>query len=228
MITKLPYKLIFVLPSILIVLLIIYANNKGPIVYAPIGVMISAIAALTAATVTIKSNRHTFMQTNSLAYRQSLQEDEHYNLSLRKVKEAIINRFETPIEKYADESKIITKDEKETLFAIRYVLNTWEQTALSCRHHLYDEYHLYQSHKTMVIELGIYFRQFIHETQLIRNNPDIFNNFTWLVLHWTIRRDDFVSTQTKKELVMVYKQLNSVKAGKLPKRHHKLKKFRYK
>lgn len=226
MITKIPYKLIFTLPSILIVLLIFYADHQGPLVYAPVGVMISAIAALTAATATIKSNRHTFMQTNSLGFRKTLQDDKHYNKSIKVVSKAMANRLKKPLVEYAKSAHLLTYEEQKVLTSIRYVLNTWEQAALSCRHHLYDEQHLYQSHKTMVIEIGIFFREFIHEVQIARNNPDIYNNLTWLILHWTIRRDDFTNKQTKNELILVYKQLASVKAGKLPKRRHKLKTFK--
>lgn len=226
MITRLPYKLIFIVPSILIVLLICFANDKGSIVYAPVGVMISAIAALTAATVTIKSSRHTFMQTNSLSFQQSLQGDKHYKESLIVVSKAMNNRLSIPLKHYAIASNIKTNEDREILSSIRYVLNSWEQAASSCRHHLYDEKHLYESHKSMVIELGLQFRNLIHEIQEVRNNPDIYKNFTWLVLHWTIRRDDFMSIQTKKELVNIYRQLNSVRAGKLPRKRHRLKSFR--
>ena len=227
MITKIPYKFIFLISITLIALLLAYANNFGQHVYAPISVMISAVAAITAAAVTIKSNRHTFMQTNSLSFQQNLQSDSEYNRSILIVSAAMNNVLKKPLTEFADTSKIVTKEDKRTLKAIRYVLNTWEQAAASCRHNLYDEHHLYQSHKSMVIQIGIQFRGFIHEVQELRNNPDIYNNFTWLTLHWTIRRDDFVNKETRKELKLVYKQLSLIKAGKLPKKRHKLKRFRH-
>jgi hypothetical protein len=227
LITKIPYKFIFLISITLIALLLAYANNFGQHVYAPISVMISAVAAITAAAVTIKSNRHTFMQTNSLSFQQDLQSDSEYKRSLIIVRAAMNNSRKKPLTEYAHNSKVITKEDKRTLKAIRYVLNTWEQAAASCRHNLYDEYHLYQSYKSMVIQIGIQFRDFIHEVQELRNNPDIYNNFTWLTLHWTIRRDDFVNEQRGKELKLIYKQLNTIEAGKLPKKKHKLKRFRH-
>lgn len=198
----------------------------GALVYAPVGVMISAIAALTAATATIKSNRHTFMQTNSLAFQQALLSDEDYKKALKLVAKAMDNRFDKPLAFFANSDNNFTDDDLQTIWAIRYILNVWERAAIACVYGLYDEAYLYKTYKSMVLDLGIQFRNFIHETQEDRDNPDIYKYFSTLVLIWTIRRGSFSSKQTKNELKLIYKQLRTIEAGKLPKKRHRLKKFR--
>ena len=205
---------------------ILSTEDHTSALYGPVCILISAIAAITVATITIKSNRHTFKQNNSLTFQQALQSDDDYKKALTNVRKAIDNRLDKPIVFYANSENVETDTDKRILKDIRYVLNVWEQAASSCVHDLYDEFHLYQSHKSMVLELGIQFRGFISEVQIERDNPDFYYNFTMLVLQWTIRRDDFVSAQRKVELKKIYKQLQTVKVGKLPKKRHKLKSYR--
>lgn len=226
MITKIPYKVIFLIPSALIGFLIYYVFDKEVAYYAPICVMISAIAAITVATVTIKSNRHTFMQTNSLAFQQALQNDEHYKKALAGISKAMNNRLEKPLVFYANNENVKTDEDKQILSDIRYVINIWERAATACVKDLYDEHYLYKTYKSMVLDIGIQFRWFIHEVQENRNNPDIYKYFTKLVLLWTIRRGEFTSKQTNEELKLIYKQLQSIEAGRLPRNRHKLKSFK--
>lgn len=228
MITKIPYKLILFVPALLIVLLllIVLKTDQPSTLYGPTCILISAIAAITVATVTIKSSRHTFKQTNSLAFQQALQNDEHYKKALKGVSQAMSNRKAKPLVFYANPDNIKSNDDKETLDNIRYVINVWERAATACVKEIYDEHYLYTTHKSMVLDIGIQFRRFIHEVQENRNNPDIYKYFTQLVVLWSKRRDLFSNVLIKQELKLVYKQLKSIEAGKLPKKRHKLKKFR--
>ena len=228
MITRVPYKLIFTVPTLLIGLLLLFVLklDEPAAFYGPACILISAIAALTVATVTIKSNRHTFMQTNSLAFQQALQSDEHYKEAIKGVAKAMSNRKEKPLVFYAGINNLSSDKDKESLDNIRYVINVWERAATACVKGIYDEHYLYTTHKSMVIDIGIQFRYFIHEVQESRNNPDFYKYFTQLVVLWSKRRNLFSNSQIEKELTLVYKQLQSIEAGKLPKKRHKLKKFR--
>ncbi|MCK8127233.1 DUF4760 domain-containing protein [Pseudoalteromonas sp. 2CM39R] len=228
MITKIPYKLILIIPTILIGILIYCVSDlEDPVsFYGPTCILISAIAAITVATVTIKSNRHTFMQTNSLAFQQALQGDEHYKKALKGISKAMSNRLDKPLIFYANSENIKTDEDKQTLEDIRYVLNIWERAATACVNDIYDEFYLYKTYKSMVLDIGIQFRWFIQEVQDNRDNPDIYKYFSNLVFLWTIRRGDFTSDQTQESLKSVYKQLKTIETGKLPKRRHKLKNFR--
>ena len=186
-------------------------------ILAPLAVIASAILGVTAAVVTIKSNTHTFMQTNSLTFQQSLQTDDNYKDAIKTVFKAINNRLEKPLSHYAKPYSELCKSDGKVKADILYALNTWERAGSAISHGIYDEHYLYQAHRTMVIEMGLFFRDFINEVQTSRNNPELYRHFTDLVLLWTIRRDEFGEQLTKERLTEVFSMLNQVKTGKRPK-----------
>ncbi|EWH08948.1 prophage membrane protein [Catenovulum agarivorans DS-2] len=212
MITKIRYRYILLISCSTISLLSFFAYKLGKDFYAPMCVLISTIAALTAATITIKSNKHAFTDTNSLNFQKSLQDDEEYKEAISTVFKIINNRHNTPIHSYMDPRFNGSKERKH----IMYVLNTWERAGNAILHGIYNEKYLYEVYKSMVLEIGLQFRTLISTVQTQRNNPDIYKNFTWLTLMWTIRRDSFESEQTKKGLVKVFEDLNRIKSGKIP------------
>lgn len=211
--THIPYWVLIVPPLLLIIGLFFFGyciNNTN--LYAPIAVLMSTTAALTAAVVTIKANRHTFMQNNSLSFQQSLLSDDEYKSSLKTVFKLAAQRSNIPIVSYAKPGA-----DPEIVGAIRYVLNTWERAAASCNYNLYDEEHLYNCYKSMVIDLSIWFRDYLHKVQVDRNNPDLCHNFTSLALRWTLIRDKFSCPETKSKIIKIHAELNKVRAGTRPK-----------
>ncbi|MEQ3528741.1 DUF4760 domain-containing protein [Pseudoalteromonas sp. XMcav11-Q] len=223
MLTRMPYWLIILIASTTLFILSSIAYHATTYsILAPLAVLASAVLAVTAATITIKSNNHTFMQTNALAFQQSLLTDETYKRSLADVRKAIINRDKKPLVEFAKEH--LSDDEKKIKISINYVLNTWERAGNAVNHGVYDELYLYQAYRSMVIDLGIYFRDYIHEIQKLRNNPWFFKHFTDLVMVWTKRRNLYSEYHTGQQLTEVYKMLNRIKVGKRPK-YKQIKKF---
>jgi hypothetical protein len=186
-------------------------RQLGSTYYSAGAILLSAILALCGALINVFYQRRTARESNSLAFQQSLSDNETYNKNIPIIIKAIKNRYAVPLRDY-------TKPENSTCSqatAIRHVLNTWERSANAMRHGIYDEQYLYEAHKSMVLHLGVYLRGFINEKQ--REQASFYENFSWLVLNWTIRRDGFEELATKNELKRIFMELNAVKAGKLPK-----------
>ena len=194
-----------------LIVLAVFKADSSQSYYSAAAISISAIMALTAAVINIKYQRTTARDKNSLDLQEQLRSDEKYSKSLRVVFKVIQNRSDVnPLQVYTNRHNY-----QDQYSAINYVLNTWERIGLAVRHDLYDELYLYNTYKTMVIQLSIMLREVINHAQ--KDNPAYFENFTWLSLHWTIRRDSFESNATKAELARILKELNKVKAGKFKK-----------
>ena len=172
-------------------------------------IVFSSLLALSAAIVNISYTRKTARENNSLSFQQSLLNSKLYHEKVRCTLEAISNRHQMSLDKYA-EDEFANAQEAE---AIRYVLNTWEQAANAIRHNIYDDLYLYKSHKSSVLYLGVILRGYIRKKQQV--NASYFQELNWLILKWSIRRDSFSEKKTKKKLKKIFRELDKVKTGKI-------------
>lgn len=177
----------------------------GPAFYSAGAILLSAILALSGALMNVFFQRRTARESNSLSFQQSLSDNEDYISSVPKIINAINNRDVMPLQEYT-KPEYANCDEAK---AIRNVLNTWERAANAMRHGIYDERYLYEAHKTMVIHLGIYLRGYIVMKQ--KEQISFYENFIWLVVNWTIRKDSFEEAASREELKRIFKALNRVK-----------------
>ncbi|WP_411993443.1 DUF4760 domain-containing protein [Agarivorans sp. DSG3-1] len=187
----------------------------GSSFYSAGAIITSATIALTAAMIGVKYQRQTARESNTLSFQDSLASDSKYSDSLNLVKKAIRERGKLKIEHYADDTYKAYghKQSDEVSAAIRYVLNKWERAALAMQHRIFDEEFLYKAHKSMILDLGIYFRMYISKLQ--QSNASYYCNFNWLVLKWSIRRDSYQENETKKKLIIVWKELDKIQHGKI-------------
>ncbi|QJR82269.1 DUF4760 domain-containing protein [Alteromonas pelagimontana] len=169
-----------------------------------IAILLSASLALTAALLNLAYSRQTAREANSLDFQKRLQDNKAYLKHIRKVGEAIARRSEL------DFAELAQPEHRSNEYAksIRYVLNTWEQASNAIRHDLYDELYLYEAYKSMVIDFGFYFREFIISSQ--KRQVTFYENFSWLVLKWVIRRDSIKEKERKAELSRIFKKLNKL------------------
>ena len=173
-------------------------------------VLLSATLALSAAMASMYYQRKTAREKNTLDFLNNLSDDINYQNHFTAVRAILANENkDARLVELASIDKVNDKDTE----SIREVLNTWEQASNAVLHNLYDELYLYSSHKSQVITLSLVLRPYIRARQ--KTNVSLYSNFSWLALKWTIRRDSFESTQTKKDLKRVFKQLDKIKSGRL-------------
>ena len=172
-------------------------------------ILLSATLALTAALLNLAYSRQTAREANSLEFQKRLQDNDEYIEHVRKVGEAIAKRNELDFAELAQPEQ----RSNEYTIAIRYVLNTWEQASNAIRHDLYDELYLYEAYKSMVVDFGLYFREFISSSQ--KRQITFYENFSWLVLKWVIRKDSIKEKKRKKELKLIFKKLNRLAPKKI-------------
>lgn len=179
----------------------IYAIHKvEKDLYSAMAILLSATLALIGAFMSVLFTRKTARESNALSFQKALQEDKDYLEQVRTAMQAA---------KSGRDLRILVKTENnmdQDAKAIRYVLNTWERAANAIRHGIYDEQFLYEAHKSMAIYFGMYFREFIAEAQKLQ--PTYYENFSWLVLKWTIRRDSFTEKKRRKEIKRIFKLLD--------------------
>ncbi|WP_296052516.1 DUF4760 domain-containing protein [uncultured Alteromonas sp.] len=174
-----------------------------------IAILLSATLALSAALLNLAYSRQTAREANSLDFQKRLQDNKEYIKHVRKVGEAISKRNELNFTELAQPEQ----RSNEYAIAIRYVLNTWEQASNAIRHDLYDELYLYEAYKSMVIDFGLYFREFISSSQM--RQVTFYENFSWLVLKWLIRRDSIKEKTRKAELKIIFNKLNNIAPKKV-------------
>ena len=188
----------------------LYSIYSIPATYNSAGaILLSSMLALSAAVVNISYTRRTARESNSLHFQQQLLNNKNYEENVYVVLTAINNRNTFPLCNFAKPEHALSSE----AIAIRYVLNSWEQAANAIRHNIYDEIYLYKSYKSMVLHIGLLLRGYIDEKQ--KTNISFFENFNWLVLHWTIRRDSFEEAETKRQLKRVFHDLSNIKSGRI-------------
>jgi hypothetical protein len=183
--------------------------SLGSDFYSAGAILLSAILALSGALINLIFQRRTARDANSLSFQHSLLNDSNYLTNVALSVKAFKNKHNVPLKELAQSHFSDSEEAK----AIRYVLNTWERSANAMRHGIYDEKYLYEAHKSMVLHFGVILREFVNEKQ--KEQISFFENFSWLVLKWTIRRDSFEAKATKVQLKRVFRDLNRVKSGKL-------------
>ncbi len=188
---------------------IILIHYLGRNFYSSGAILLSAVLALSGALLNLVYQRRTARDSNSLSFQHSLLNDQHYLKYLSCSVSAFENRHNFPLKMFATREYSKTPEAQ----AIRYVLNTWERAANAMRHGIYDEKYLYEAHKSMVLHFGVILREYVNEKQ--KEQISFFENFSWLVLKWSIRRDSFEEKITKKKLKKIFKELSKIKSGTL-------------
>jgi hypothetical protein len=177
-------------------------------------IMLSSLLAIVGASFNIYFQRKSNKESNALSFQLNLSTDTSYKNSFSTVIAAIENRADISILSYVNPESDI---EKANAAAISEVLNTWERAANAMRHGVYDESYLYNSHKSTVLHLGVYLREYIRARQL--HNISYFSNLNWLIIKWSVKRDSFESKNTKMELKRIFNDLDRIKHGRIP--HYK-------
>lgn len=206
------YKITAFLVFIFLVFGGVYYIHEVDIEYVPaFAIILSAVLALIAAFYNVAYQRQTARENNSLEFQKNLLQDKKYAKCLE-VAVRVMSERKIPVRELA--KREVKQEHQTEARAVRYVLNTWERAANAILHNLYDEQFLYEAHKSMVIHFGVYFREFIDESQ--KYQVTFYQNLNWLILHWSIRRDSFAEKETKKALKKVFNELSSIKSGKIP------------
>ena len=169
-----------------------------PSVYSTI---IAAILAATFAYFSIKMNRKSSREKNSVDF-------EHHYKNSDKVKESWLilmkltqNRLDIPLVTFAAKnaySKVETQ-------AIVTILNEWERAANGIHHKVYDGDYLYKTYGTTVLDLYSFTFEFIKERQ--KSKPRSYPNFCRLYLAWKIRRSQEENKKLDKEFERLHKEL---------------------
>jgi hypothetical protein len=200
-------KITFTIIAILALTAGVYSLHKvDEKFYSAGAILLSATLALIAAFLSIMFTRKTARESNSLNFQKNLHSDIEYNKHVRITANAA---------KSGKNMRALAKVENrfdDDAISIRYVLNSWERAANAMRHDLYDELYLFESHKSMVVAFGIDFREFIDECQ--KRQASFYENFSWLVLKWTIRRDSFQEKERKRKLKKIFLSLSQVASNK--------------
>lgn len=170
-------------------------------------ILLSASLALCAALLNILFTRKTARESNSLEFQRNLLRDKSYKMHELRAMRAVRER-----ENLHELAQTQFRFDKDSI-SIRYILNTWERAANAMRHGLYDELYLYEAHKSMVIALSMYFREFIKEAQ--QRQPSFYENFSWLALKWVIRRDSHSDKTRKTKLRQILAELDKIASHKI-------------
>jgi len=145
------------------------------------------MVAITAAYVTIRTNRQLAREKNALDFEQKYKENpkitEHMRLlgSTFKIKNSLEIK-EMSSKKYEE----CSEEEKKFWEASAYVLNEWERAANAVNHDIYDEHLLYKAYGTSVLKLYMNLSEYIAARQ--KDSVRYYINFLMLVAKWQIRR----------------------------------------
>lgn len=165
-----------------------YHPVLSPICSASITAMVAGVIAL----MTIKKQRQTARENNSLSFEKDYQRCEYVRKAWVVIREKVIkNKPYFPIERYAEAGYAST----EEATAIRDILNEWERAANAINHNLYDDGLLYNAFGSSVLFLRTEFQPYIEKRQ--NDTPSYYQNFMSMSLRWRIRKDNEKSSRVK-------------------------------
>lgn len=170
---------------------------------------ITAIVAGVIALFTIKKQRQTARENNSLSFEKDYKRCEYVRKAWDIVIDRVIkNRLSIPVERYT-EPELSRSDEGR---AIKDILNEWERAANAVNSKLYDDEFLFKAFGSTVIFLRTAFGPYIEARQ--KEGPSYYEHFMKMSLRWVIRRDAEPNKKNKKE---VHNQCRCRKCKKLAK-----------
>lgn len=153
----------------------------SPVCSASITAFVGGVIAL----ITIKKQRQTARENNSLSFEKDYKRCEFVRHAWDKILEKVIkNKLSFPVEKYADPEFARTDDAK----AIRDILNEWERAANAINHKLYDDKFLYNAFGSTVLFLRSEFTPYIYARQ--KENSSYYKHFMRMSLRWRVYRDN--------------------------------------
>ncbi|EEW1437697.1 TPA: DUF4760 domain-containing protein [Escherichia coli] len=153
--------------------------KTNPTFYSTI---IAAVIAAAIAIISIRKQRQTSREKNSLDFESSYKRSDKVEdawqtmLDILKVKKII------PLEMWGRNEVRQTKEAR----ALMTVFNEWERCANAIRNGLYDESFLYKVFGSTVIFLAKEFEPYLAARRSV--NIKFYGNFCWLAENWMIRR----------------------------------------
>jgi len=144
--------------------------------------VVAALIALFVAIVTIRMNRQTSREKNSLDFESSYKRSDKVDAAWQILLSLLKKDAKKPMQHWGYNSVRQTKEAR----ALMTVFNEWERCGNAIRHGLFDERFLYKVYGSTVINLYVGCRPYIKERQKV--NPKIYANFCWLANRWIERR----------------------------------------
>lgn len=145
----------------------------------------TALVASAAAMYTVKKQRQTARENNSLLFERDYKHNNEVTSSWSTLYyKAHKNKLTFPIVRYAEEEHSTTSE----AIAIRYILNEWERAANAINQRLYDEMLLYRAFGSTVIFLRTEFSPYIYARQA--DNPSFYKQFMAMSLRWMALRSN--------------------------------------
>ncbi|MCA3994668.1 MULTISPECIES: DUF4760 domain-containing protein [Serratia] len=163
--------------AILAILKGLWKNN--PTFYSTI---IAALVAAAIAIISIRKQRQTSREKNSLDFESSYKRSDKVEEAWQTLLDILKVRKTIPLEMWGRDEVRQTKEAR----ALMTVFNEWERCANAIRNGLYDDLFLYKVFGSTVIFLAKEFEPYLAARRSI--NIKFYGNFCWLAETWMIRR----------------------------------------
>lgn len=175
--------------------------------------LLTVFISICATLFTIKKNRRTSREKNTLDFEVYCQNDEEYikhtkvlflsvfpkmvgengNINKEKceatvreyIKYSKARREDKLKENYPNKS--IRKKMKAEFTAIIFIMNVWERTANAVRHKIYDEKYIYSSQCSTLMQYYSYLEEFIKQRRVQDNHIRLCVNMEWLAVKWKVQ-----------------------------------------
>lgn len=134
------------------------------------------------AVVSIRTQRKTSREKNSLDFEVSYKRSETVIKAFDELVKAYTNKFDKPLADWGKRENARTTEGK----ALSTIFNEWERCANAVKHKIYDDAYLYKVYGSTVLDLDERFGEYVAACQ--KWNPRVYNNFKWLALRWRVRR----------------------------------------
>ncbi|KDE35135.1 hypothetical protein AW40_18395 [Kosakonia radicincitans UMEnt01/12] len=164
--------------AILVVLKRLWKEN--PTFYSTI---IAALIAAAIAVVSIRKQRQTSREKNSLDFESSYKRSDKVEDAWQTILNILKVRKLIPLEMWGRDEVRQTKEAR----ALMTVFNEWERCANAIRNGLYDEMFLYKVFGSTVIFLAKEFEPYLTARRSV--NIKFYGNFCWLAENWMLRRN---------------------------------------
>lgn len=147
--------------------------------------VVAAIVALIVAVVTIRKNRQTSREKNSLDFESSYKRSDKVDAAWQEILTLLKKDPKKPKKPMSHWGLNSVRQTKEAR-ALMTVFNEWERCGNAIKHGLFDEGFLYKVYASTVINLYVACKPYIEERQKV--NPRIYANFCWLANRWIKKR----------------------------------------
>ncbi|HBH7064230.1 TPA: DUF4760 domain-containing protein [Enterobacter cloacae] len=154
--------------------------KDNPTFYSTI---IAALIAAAIAIISIRTQRQTSREKNSLDFESSYKRSDKVESAWQTMLNILKLRKIIPLEMWGRDEVRQTKEAR----ALMTVFNEWERCANAIRNGLYDELFLYKVFGSTVIFLAKEFEPYLAARRSV--NIKFYSNFCWLAETWMIRRE---------------------------------------